>query len=460
MKAAILSLILLFGAAIAQSDFAELVSASALTNISLPANALRVRDKNIPTEISQMLTKIIETDARFTQGEREVIVWTNKKFNHSNAAKIRAQVEGNFKNAGWDFHIAGEKEDITIFTAIKKTPTRRNISGFWTLANDALMLSIAEVFVKKISSANAAGGGKSGISDQTKRTNSSNAQTFSLPASAEFVNVMGNEMPKMPAFPNVAKKPGKVRGYVKDLSGKPLEGAYIGIRSSMVGGYYSGADSETDANGFYEIEVPRGAAHFYAAGYTIDYGEGRAAVALHPADGKAESFASAAGAVENFVLLPYGIADRDEASEKPWFSSSYYGGAIRIEYDINSGDMWASKGSLPAGAEIEITLTPDGEMLGGGAQKSFVIRRPTGGNNNFNINNIPVGSYQISAKLTSGKALKMKKTGYGSTPLFGLNPGEAIGSAKILFTPNGAKTLSAQPNRGNWNAAAVKLELP
>ncbi|MDQ3650398.1 MAG: pollen Ole e 1 allergen/extensin family protein [Acidobacteriota bacterium] len=63
---------------------------------------------------------------------------------------------------------------------------------------------------------------------------------------------------------------GKVRGYVKDSMGKPLQGAYVGVRSSAVGGAYSGASGETDANGYYEIAVPWGAAHFYAAGYTID----------------------------------------------------------------------------------------------------------------------------------------------------------------------------------------------
>jgi len=284
--------------------------------------------------------------------------------------------------------------------------------------------------------------------------------SFTLGPNDEYINVMGNAKPAMPAFPALTKKPGKICGYVKDAKGQPVEGAYLGLRSSAVGGYYSAAFGETDAKGYYEIAIPWGAAHFYAAGYTIDYGEGRAALGLLAADGKKGSFPSTDGAVKNFVLWSFGIADRDRMSEEPWYPNAYLGASIRISYELGKpGDMWATRGSLPEDAEFEITLTPEGEMLDAGPAKTFIIRKKVG-NLNFNINNIPVGKYTIAAKLKNGKPLKMKVSGYNKQPLFGLKPAEAVGSASLYFTPSGAKASSAIADRGNWDPVSIKLELP
>lgn len=459
---AILFVLNSIGAIQAQSEITDPVAESAVAQISLPNGALLIREQNVPTEIKQFSAKLF-SDPKLSQGKSEVILWTDRNFRKTNASKIREQVETNLQNAGWDYQISGDEKGVTFFSAIKSLSVRHNIFGYWIMTNETLMLVMSEVFVD---SPDAPIGHNSPASNQREnknnaqldnRTTSQNAQTFNLSASDDYVNVMGNTMPTFPTFPNVAKKPGKLRGYVKDVFGKPLQGAYIGVRSTVVGGLYSGASAETDAKGYYEIDVPWGAAHFYAAGYTIDYGEGRAAMALHPADGKTGSFASANGEVENFVLLTYGIADRDGMSEKPFYSTNYYGGAIRVEYDLNSGDMWASKGSLPQNSEVEITLT--GELMDMNAVKTFVIRRKTGGINNFNINNLPIGRYKISARLTNGKQLKLRETGYNSQPLFGLKPKEATGTADLLFAPDSAKALYAQPNRGDWNAVNVKLEL-
>jgi hypothetical protein len=351
------------------------------------------------------------------------------------------------------------------------SPKKRAAMGFWVSSDEALVFALTEMVVanapandsstamndsakslKNVSNNNTAGGNSVAPSDAT---------VFNLSASDDYVNVMGSQMPKLPAFPALAQKPGRARGYVRDLQGKPLEGAYIGVRASAVGGFYSGAQVETDANGYYEIDVPWGATEFYAAGYTIDYGEGRAAVSLYPADGKANSFASANGTVENFVLLYHGLGDRNALSEKPWDSVNYYGGAVRVSYSLGAaGDMWASKGSLPENSEIEITLAPEGELLDGTSGKTFVIRRKTGGINRLNINNIPIGRYKISARLTSGIALKMRKTGYDYAPLFGLKPSEAIGKASLLFVPSSAEPRSGHPRQGNWRPADIELQIP
>jgi hypothetical protein len=445
--------------AAAQNDGGERADLSQLLQVNLPAGALRLDKSKIPAEFDQLFDKLFAaTDGKIKKGRIEVLGWVGNR--QSKASRLMNETVGNLQTAGWNYEVGEKTGGLTFFVIGKTAPTKRGFAGFWAATDDGLILVLAEMLA--VANAAADNGRTNSIEMRSAQNISpADAQVFNLSASDEYVNVMGGQMPKLPAFDALPKKPGKLRGFVKDLRGNPLEGAYIGVRASAVGGFYSGASGETDARGFYEIEMPWGAAHFYAAGYTIDYGDGgRAAVGLHPVDGKAGSFATAEGAIENFVLLPYGLGDRDAISEKPWDGANYYGGSIRVNYQISSGDMWAAKGSLPPNSEIEITLAPEGEMLDGTAGKTFVVRRKTGGINFFHINNIPIGRYRMSARLVGGKTLKMIEGSYGKQALFGLQPSEATGSAGLLFAPGGAKPLSALPNHGNWKAVNVELRIP
>ena len=284
---------------------------------------------------------------------------------------------------------------------------------------------------------------------------------FRLSAEEDYINVMENFMPRMPAFPKVGVKEGKMVGFVADLSGKPLQGAYIGVRSTILGGSYSSASAETDENGYYEILIPLGAVQIWAAGYSIPYGSGKAAIGLYPTDGKVQNFESTKGLVKNFVLLTYGLADEDKRAESPWSSGGYFGGSLYINYSLGDpDDIWAVPGSLPYDAEIEIKLTADGETLYG-ETKSFTITKKVG-TKNFTINNIPVGRYTISATLKDGRKLRLHQAGpYVTTyPHHGLKPKEALGSTKVWFTPMGVEAKSGSPNYGSWRPVDIQLELP
>ncbi|MPR35096.1 hypothetical protein [Salmonirosea aquatica] len=288
--------------------------------------------------------------------------------------------------------------------------------------------------------------------------------TFSLSASETSVSVMGNTLPRMPNFPALSAKKGVVRGYVADLSGKPLEGAYIGIRSTATGGYYSGASDETDAKGYYEIQVPWGTAEFYAAGYTIDYGEGRAVMSLYASDGKVGSFPSGDGLVKNFVLLSYGVFNKDLVSQRPNDPTNYAGGSLYITYNVSDpSSVYNPPSYIPENAEIQVMLTPDGPGLYG-EQKKFVINKKASLQNyNFLIMNVPVGRYAISVRLKDGPPLHMEAVGRyaGVYPYFGLKLGEAIGTAKLLFTPDiGAENATTPPNRGKWGSIQIKVDVP
>lgn len=274
-----------------------------------------------------------------------------------------------------------------------------------------------------------------------------------------WIDVMGGETPAMPEFPALQPEPGKVRGFVKDSAGMPLAGAELGVRVSQFAGLYSGRQGRTDANGYYEFSLPQGMAHFYNAGYQIEWGSGVAAVSLHPADGKLDSFVTADGAVENFVLLPYGVTSREKLQESPHLPSTFYGGAIFFNwYGAEAGDENAPPFAVREGSLLEVVLTPEGRMIDGSAGQTIFIRKTLGPATGFRVHNIPLGRYRISVK-TDGRELKIEDTAKAGQA-FGLFPAEAIGEAGIMFVPGTAKASMVVPQHGAWEWVSLNLVTP
>lgn len=455
---AILLILLIAAAAWAQGDFADPVSESALANISLPGGSFRVRPEKVPANITQMLGKVTEGNAALKQGSSEVIVLTGQNSGSVSLSKLRGQVENTLQNAGFVYDISGEENGITFFTAVRKTPSRLNIFGLWLVANGKLMLAMTEIFTGKPDSGDSS---RTSIPNPAQTQNSTaGGQTFNLSESDAFVNLMGNKMPAFPAFPALPKKAGVLRGFVKDTAGNPLQGAYIGVRSTLNGGSYSGASATTDAKGYYEIKLPFGAIHLYAGAITADYGDLRAAMSLHPVDGRLDGFASADGDVENFVLLPYGIADRDAASEKPNGATNYYGGALRINYNLAEiNNSYAPENYIRENSEIEITLAPEGALFDANAGSSFIIRKNVGSGMFFNIYNIPVGKYTLTARLVKGNKPLFMKQSVRNKNNSGITPKEAMGSASFIFEPDSAQPVMVKPAYGSWNPIDINLYL-
>ncbi len=423
---------------------------SNLTAVNLPPNAVRMNEQSVPAEVNDALAKMIAAGgAGVRQGESEVLAWTDN-YNKRDAPKLISQLTANLQNAGWEYEVGGESEGVTVFSLVRSAPQKRGIIGFYTFSDDALVVAWTEMLA-----ANASG---RQVSVNSPRENNSNARVDNSSAKIlevgkndGYVNVMGSEMPLMPTFTALKPRAGFVRGYVKDWTGKPLAGATIGIRASYFAGQYSGAQGKTDGKGFYEFAVPKGAAHFYNAGYAIEWGDGLAAVGLHPADGSLDSFVTTDGAVENFVLLPYGMTSRAAVQDNPQNSGSYYGGSIFIHYGaFEASDNRPYDGYVPENSVIEISLTSD-------AGRSFLIRKVAGFQSLFRINNIPLGRYQISAKV-NGKSLNLKQTGVFNE-MFGMNPRETNGAANLLFAPEGAKPESVAPQSGWWQPVSINLEL-
>ncbi|MFT3744749.1 MAG: carboxypeptidase-like regulatory domain-containing protein [Pyrinomonadaceae bacterium] len=290
-------------------------------------------------------------------------------------------------------------------------------------------------------------------------------QTFSVGAETDHVNVMGDAMPTMPAFPAIAKKAGYVRGYVKDSLGQPIAGAKLGLKSARFYDSYLAATTESDASGYYEIKIPTGGARFDFAGFTIKYGRGMAALGLHPADGDLnESYPAASGAVENFVMLPYGIGDVEGASKSPRYRGNYYGGTMLIRYFIAppGQDVADFAGMLSPGSEVAIELNPVGVLADRGTfARGFQIRKRVENSSlgEFYICNVPVGRYDIVVRQANGKPLRMRqKNPTGS--VYGIQPAETSGVASLIFNPLSPDAKTATASRGNWTDLEIIVERP
>jgi hypothetical protein len=284
-----------------------------------------------------------------------------------------------------------------------------------------------------------------------------NTKTIEVDKNTKHVNVMGDQKHVLPAFTKLTVKAGKVRGYVKDWSGKPLAGVTIGVRTSYFAGYYSSVNTKTDANGYYELTPAQGSSHFYNAGYQLKYGNSLAAVSLHPSDGKLDEWTTATGIVENFVLLPYGITSNENLNNTPQLPSTFYGGAIFLGwYGVEADDNNAPYFAIKEGTVIEITLTPEDKTLYGEAGQSFVIRKIAGAYGELRIHNIPIGFYKIDIK-ADGRALKIKNNRNYVQP-FGLKPAEVVGNGSLGLLPGNADPAMMAPQQGNWDWVDLNLQ--
>jgi hypothetical protein len=447
------------------------IERSRLTGMKLAANAYSAGTKEMRASVAANLNKMAEkygAEVELDADRVEMIAWEGSSA-APRTALWKELEKGGYKRTDYE----GVKNEAVKFSFFKAVGSKNTLFGMWVEDGKSILVAWGRAGAEAKPDTKAAAQEEpeekpvKPVSKSAKPAEEDNAAdepiSLQVDARTNVVNVMKSALPKIPAFPKLAKKPGFVRGYVYDTKGNPLKGAKLGARSTAAGGFYSGAQGKTDDKGYYEIEVPWGAAHFYCAGYAVDYGEGRAALGLHPADGEAEGFATAVGEVENFVMLPYGIADRDAVQDDPRYCNNYYGGNVILGWTVDSDSpIFTSPHYLPNDSVIEVTLTPDGPLVDGSRGRAIVVRKAVRADapTQLYINNIPVGVYKITAKLVGGGALRMKETGPYANKPFGLEPKEATGKATVLLRPSSAKPESALARHGNWEQISISLERP
>lgn len=431
-----------------QQGDSRAAAVSTLNAVRLPAGAVRLDDDKVPAEFTRTLAKLVGFGGeKVRQGGSEVLVWAGGGYKKASAPQLVRKLADGLQASGWTYEVAEQNGEFTVFNALN-TGERRGVIGFWTASDDALIVAWTEML-----RADTAGvPSSSAASADTPAKPAAAGSVIRVGKDEGYVNVMGSEIPPMPQFPPLKARAGFVKGYVKDWTGKPLANASIGVRASYFAGHYTGAQGRTDARGYYEFAVPRGSAHFYNAGYAMDWAGGLAAVGLHPADGQIDSWVTSDGAVENFVLLPYGVTSRASVQDNPRNPGSYYGGSIYISYGAyEASDNRPYAGYVPENSTIEITLASE-------AGRSFVIHKTAGFQGLFRINNIPLGRYRVSAKV-GGRPLTLKQGGMVDQP-FGLTPRETRGEASLTFAPETAKAESAGVQYGGWKPVEISLTLP
>jgi hypothetical protein len=298
---------------------------------------------------------------------------------------------------------------------------------------------------------------------QTPLPEVSGTATLTIEENQDYVNAMGDAMPRMPKFPQVSVKAGHLRGFVADLSGKPIKGAYIGVSSTSFGGTHTLERGYTDENGYYEFLLPAGATNISGAGAIITYGEqpgGQAAVGLYPVDGNLT--VPPTGAVRNFVLLTYGLASAHWRAEDPSSYKGYFGGTLRIEYV--AWERFFTEHGIPVGSEIEVTLSPIAGTTLNGENKKFIVTRKFGGQTilNFIITNLPIGKYAISARLKDGRQLKLQEAATNITlyPKHGLTTTGFVTASELFFYPmHFDKINEANALSGAWRQLPVTVQL-
>ncbi|HEX8237128.1 MAG TPA: hypothetical protein VF600_14315 [Abditibacteriaceae bacterium] len=247
-------------------------------------------------------------------------------------------------------------------------------------------------------------------------------------------DVMGGQRPKYPTFPKLAKKKGYLRGFARNVNGKPLQGVRILIASPSLGFSSSSQSVRTDARGYYEIKPMYGGCTVRSAGYTTSYRGKLYALPLHPVDGQIDSI-DTNGEIENFVLLTYGPVSAAKADDNPEYTGAYYGAAFTFGYSTREAtDSLAPRSHLLLDSTVEVTLTPDGPLLDGSKGRVLVIRKKITPRGYFPINDIPIGRYKIKVALVSeeGRPLKISEI-VRVTGREAMTPNETTSEATIQF---------------------------
>jgi hypothetical protein len=452
-----------------------------VTTLALPEGAFRVTGNEQITQISDGLNNMAQLN-KGRVSRVEVVIW------RGGDAPKRA-LPGLLKKAGYTYaplHTAeNDAGKATLFTSVRDNK-KSELLGLWMERNSSILLAwgaftrdggAAAATPTDNDDAPAAADDDSSATDvpppaskASRHSGGGEENAENAPANAivhnvgddrfetEVVNVMGRAMPKVPAFPKLAPKPGVIRGYVYDTKGRPLKNAVIGVRASL----FTGASGKTDAKGYYEITPPLMATEFYKAAYPMDYGDGRAVLGLHPADGEADLDSAKVGTVENFVMMPYGIGDRAGVQDRPHYSGNYYGGSLSLGWYADEDPRFPDATKLPPDGTIEITLTPDGPLVDGSPARPIIIRKLVGRsvNTGMYVHNIPIGAYKMTARLVGGGPLKMQEIGPASRA-FGISPKTATGAADLLLRPSTADPdMAMKPGQGNWDSVTLRLERP
>jgi len=176
---------------------------------------------------------------------------------------------------------------------------------------------------------------------------------------------------------------GFVKGTVTDAAGKPLAGVRIIIDQSIF--YDSNITATTDARGNYRVKIPNGSWHAFAQ-MRKNFGGKTFTFYLEP--DRYEGFGGE-GAVRNFVWKLTG-------EKREPLAAGFFGGTITFDKAVGA--------PVIESREIEFTLKPLGSLIDGSEGETRRVRS----NDGYQIDDVPIGRYEISATYR-GRAVGLRR---------------------------------------------------
>jgi hypothetical protein len=360
-----------------------------------------------------------------TGAEPEVFIWKGSDYREDRTSLTRGNFASALSAAGYEVkevssndlrdvniftHFPAEEEGLAFHPGIWKVPgyivAQNNAKGrafvaAWLESENAMTLGILPVEFKA-----PRGPAKwPALAANAVLIKNPRKVAASLPA------------PRMPTFAPLAPKPGTARGWLKDGSGRPIAGAEVVVESSYGGGFRTHHTARSNAQGLYQVMVPKGIARVVSAEATRTYNGQKFELPLDAVRGETRQFDSARGGVENFVLR----------------TSGEQGGVVRLT------------NNLPDKSEVELTLVPQGPLLDGSTGKTLVYRYTSSPYDETYLVGLPIGRYLFSAKINDeGDILPIRV----AQP-FGSESDQAKRASMVVNFESGyTYSTMAQANRG------------
>jgi hypothetical protein len=125
--------------------------------MKLPVGAARVLQSRVPAEINSGFEEIIEAGkGKIIGGDREVLAWMDNSYKKGSAPNLVKQIENSLRAQGWEYEVGAQTGGVTFFSALRETPKRRAVLGFFVTDKDGLVLAWTEVLSADSASPNKA----------------------------------------------------------------------------------------------------------------------------------------------------------------------------------------------------------------------------------------------------------------------------------------------------------------
>ena len=139
--------VLASGNALAQADeSSEPTTVSNVTDAVLPWGAQRVLPGKVPAEFESTFDKIVaEGGGKVTGGAREVLAWEGSYKASSKVERIKTDLQGKFRKAGWAYETAAREGGVEFFSLAKDGDGPRAVIGFFVATDDVFVCALIEL---------------------------------------------------------------------------------------------------------------------------------------------------------------------------------------------------------------------------------------------------------------------------------------------------------------------------